>query len=81
MCSLVVHDRLQDNKSDDDSSIGDRVITNDATVKALKLLGNTFNFIDTWLHNFRENYFALSDSYRLAMVEMFKRYLKMLKSH
>ena len=72
MCSLVAHDRLQENKTYDESSIGDRVIPNDATVKALKSLGATFNFIDTWLHNFRENYFARSDSYRLAMNEMFK---------
>ena len=72
MCSLVAHDRLQVNKPDDESSIGDRVIPNDATVKALRSLGATFNFIDIWLHNFREKYFARSESYRLAMVEMFK---------
>ena len=48
MCSLVAHDRLQENKPDDESSIGDRLIPNDATVKALKSLGATFNFfIDT----------------------------------
>ena len=60
MCYLVAHDRMQDNKQDDESSIDDRVIPNDATVKALKSLGATFNFIDIWLHNFRENYFARS---------------------
>ena len=47
MCSLVAHDRLQENKTDNESSIGDREIPNDATVKALKSLGATFNFIDT----------------------------------
>ena len=72
MCSLVAHDRLQENKPDDESSIGDRVIPNAATVKALKSLGATFNFIDTWLQTFYENYFARSDSYRLAMNKMFK---------
>ena len=36
MCSLVAYDRLQENKIDDESSIGDREIPNDATVKALK---------------------------------------------
>ena len=56
MCSLVAHDRLQENKTDDESSIGDREIPNDATVKALKSLGATFNFIYTWLHNFRETF-------------------------
>ena len=44
MCSLVAHDRMQDNKHDDESSIGDRVIPNDATVKALKSLGATFKY-------------------------------------
>ena len=72
MCSLVAHDRMQDNKQDDESSIGDRVIPNDATVKALRSLGATFNFIDIWLHNFRDNYFDWSESYRVAMVEIFK---------
>ena len=57
---------------DDESSISDRAIPNDATVKELKSLGETSNFIDIWLHNFREKYFARSESYRLAMVEMFK---------
>ena len=57
MCSLVAHDRLQENKPDDEISIGDRVIPNDATVKSLISLGVTFNFIDIWLQNFRDNYF------------------------
>ena len=81
MCCLVAHDGMQDNKQDDESSISDRVIPNDETVKELKSLGATFNFIDIWLHNFRDNYFSRSESYRVAMVEIFKRYLKMLKSH
>ena len=33
MCSLFAHDKMQDNEQDDESSIGDRVIPNDATVK------------------------------------------------
>ena len=44
----------------------------DATLKAIKSLGATFNFIDIWLHNFRENHFARSESYSIAVVEMFK---------
>ena len=72
MCSLVAHDRLQENKTDDESSIGDREIRNDATVKSLKSLGATFNFIDTWLHNFCVKYFAWSESYSITMKEMFK---------
>ena len=34
-CSLVSHDRRQDNKQDDEISIGHRVIPKNATVKAL----------------------------------------------
>ena len=52
MFSLVAHGRLQDNYQDDEISLGDRVIPKDATVKALKSLGATFNFIDKWLHTF-----------------------------
>ena len=44
MCSLVAHDRLQDDYEDDESSIGDRSIKNDSTVKELKSLGASFNF-------------------------------------
>ena len=81
MCSLVAHDRLQDNEQDDESSLGDREIPKGATVKALSSLGATFNFIDIWLHNFCHNYFARSEYYRVAKVEMFKMIPKMLKSH
>ena len=72
ICSLFAHDRMQDNKQDYESNVSDRVIPNDATVKELKSLGATFNFIDIWLHNFCDNYFDRSESYRVAMVEMFK---------
>ena len=63
---------MQDNKQDDEISIGDREIPKDATVKAINSLGDTYNFIDIWLHNFRHNYFERSVSYTAAMVEMFK---------
>ena len=72
MCSLVAHDRLQDNEQDYEISLGDRVIPKYATVKYLLSLGATFNFIDIWLHNFRQNYFERSVSYTATMVEMFK---------
>ena len=35
MCSLVAHDRLQPDYEDDESSIGDKAILNDATIKTL----------------------------------------------
>ena len=72
---------MQDNEQDDESSPGDRENQNDATVKALRSVGATFNFIDIWIHNFRDNYFDQSESYIAAMVKMFKRYLKMLENH
>ena len=81
MWSLVAHDRMRDNKQDYENSIGDRVIPNDATVKSLKSLGATFNFIEIWLHFFRENCFARSDSYSIAMKEMIKKIPQMLKKH
>ena len=49
MCSLVAHDSLQLDYKDHESSIGDREITNDATIKTLEALGSTFNFIYIWL--------------------------------
>ena len=73
MCSLVAHDRLQDDYKDDEISIGNRAIPNDATVKALKSVSNTFSFIDICLNNFREKYFAQIESYSIAMKEMFKQ--------
>ena len=73
MCSLVAHDRLQTDYKDNKSSIGDRAIPNDATVKALFSLCATFNFIDIWLQLLRGNYFARSESYSIAMEEIFKQ--------
>ena len=73
MCCLVAHDRLEPEYKDYESSIVDRAIPNDATVKKLKSLGATFNFIDICLKLLRENYCALSESYSNAMEEMFKK--------
>ena len=58
MCSLVAYGRLETDYKEDERSIGDRAIPNDATVKELKSLGDTFNFIDIWLKLLRENYCA-----------------------
>ena len=60
MCSLAAHDRLKLDYKDDESSIGDREIPNDATIKTLEVLGATFNFIDIWIKLLRENYGASS---------------------
>ena len=71
MCSLVSHDRLEPDYKDDEISIGDRAIPNDATIKTLYSLGANFNFIDIWLKLLRENYCTRSESYINAMEEMF----------
>ena len=71
MCSLVAHDRLQLDYKDYESSIGDREIPNDATIKTLEALGATFNFIDVWLKLLLENYDAICEAYINAMKEMF----------
>ena len=48
MCSLVAHNKLQADYKDDERSIGDRAIPNDAAVKELKSLGANINFIHIW---------------------------------
>ena len=55
MCSLVDNYRLQLGYKYDERSIGDREITDDATIKTLEALGATINFIDIWLKLLREN--------------------------
>ena len=81
MCSLVAHDRLQSDYKDDESSIGNRAIPNDSTVKALFSLCATFNFIDIWLQFLRENYYSQSESYSIAMEEMFKQIPQNVEKH
>ena len=71
MCSLVDHDRLQPDYEDDESSSGDRAIPNDATIKTLEALGETFNFIDIWPKLLCGNYCAQSESYVNAMKDIF----------
>ena len=61
ICYLVAPDRLQPDYEDDESSIGDRSIPNDATIKTLEALGATINLIDIWLKLLRENYRAGSE--------------------
>ena len=71
MCSLVAHDKMQPDYEDYESSIGDSLITNDATPKALEALGATINFIDICLKLFLENYDARCVAYITAIKEMF----------
>ena len=65
----------------DESSIGYRAIPNDATVKELKSLGATFNFIDIWLKLLRKHYCAQSESYSIAMEKMFKQIPQFFEIH
>ena len=73
MSFLVANDRLQTDYKYYESSIGDRAIPNNATVKELKSLGDTFNFIDIWLKLLRKMLCAQSESYSIAMEEMFNQ--------
>ena len=73
MCSLVAHDRLEQDYKDNENSFGDRAIPNDATIKTLESLGATFNFIDICHKHFRGNHCARSESYSNDMEEMFKQ--------
>ena len=45
MCSLVAHDKLKLDYKDDESSIGDRSISDDATTKSLEALGANISFL------------------------------------
>ena len=79
MCYLVAHDMLQLNYKYDESSIGDREIPNDATIKTLEALGANFNFIDIWLNFLRENYGARCKAYINAMKLMFRKIPQTIK--
>ena len=57
---LVAHDRLQLDYKDDESSIEDRSIHDDATIKTVEEFGATINFIDIWLKLLSENFDAIS---------------------
>ena len=68
---LVAHDKLQLYYKDDESSIADRAIPDNATTKTLEALNATINFIDIWLKLFRENFNAKCDAYINYMKDMF----------
>ena len=67
MCSLVAHDTLEPDYKYDESSIVDRAIPNDVTIKTIYSLGATYNFIYIWLRLLRGNYCARSESYSNAV--------------
>ena len=73
MCSLVAHDRLQLYYKDDESSIGDSSIPDNATTKSLEALGANIYVIGIWLKLFLENFNARCDAYINAMKDMFKQ--------
>ena len=58
MCYSVARDKMQPDYKDDDISIGNRSIPDNATPKSLEALGSTINFIDIWLKLCLENYCA-----------------------
>ena len=73
MCSLVAHDKIQQEYGDYESSIGGTSIPKNATTEALKALGGTLNFIDIWLKMFDDNYDARCVAFITYMEEMFKQ--------
>ena len=79
MCYLVPHYILQIYYKDDEKSIGDSSIPDNATTKALEALGATINFIDIWLKLFLENFNARCDAYINDMKDMFKQIPQTIK--
>ena len=79
MCSLVAHDRLQLYYKYDWSSIGDRAIHDDATIKILEELGATINFIDIWFKLICEHFDSGCEAYINAMKVMFRQILQTIK--
>ena len=61
------YDKLQPDYKDDEISIEDRSIPDNATTKSLEALGATINCIDIWLKLFLDNYNARCDAYINAM--------------
>ena len=79
MCSLVIHDILQLYYKDDEISIGDRSIPDNATTKALESLVENINFIDIWLKLFLGNFNFGCDAYINATKDMFKQIPQTIK--
>ena len=81
MCSLVAHDKKQQNHEYDKISLGDRSIRKDATTKALTELGATLNLIYIWLKLFLFNYNSRCDVYVNDMKDMFKLITLTMKNY
>ena len=79
MWSLVAHDILQLDYKDDESSIGDGSIPDDATIKTLEALCATINCIGIWLKLLRENFGARCAAYINAMKVMFRKIPQTIK--
>ena len=70
---------MQLDYKDDEISIGDREITDNATTKTLEALGATINFTDIWLKFFRETFNAVCDAYINATKDMFMQIPQTIK--
>ena len=79
MCYLVDNDILQLYYKDDESSIGDRSISDDATTKSLEALGANISFIDIWIKCFLDIFNARCNAYINAMKYMFKKIPQTIK--
>ena len=73
MCSINEHDRQQPTYFYDAITAGGREITKNTTTAALKSLGATFNFIDSWLKHYQHNYQEILEMHHESIIELFKQ--------
>ena len=73
LCSIFEHDKKQPAYEDEERSIGDRLVTKNATTEALEALGATLSFIDIWLKLLEDNYGIISGMYNKSDKDMFKK--------
>ena len=56
LCSVIAHYKKQPSYEEEEISIGDRSIPNNATTETLEALGAAFNFINFWFKLCNHNY-------------------------
>ena len=73
MCSIVAHDIKKTSYEDEEISIGDRKIPNNATAEVLESLVATLKFIYFWFKLCHHNYEVRCGMYNKAMKKLFKK--------
>ena len=74
MYSITAHDRKQPKYADDASSAGGKVIPQNATIAALKPLGDTLNFIYCLIKHFQHNHQEILIMYHDTMIKFLNKY-------